>query len=219
MNKAPEAFRTISEVAAELDLPQHVLRFWESKFSHIKPLKRGGGRRYYRREDVDLLRGIRRLLYGDGYTIAGVKKILQEQGVRTVQRAGQGRGIEHPSPDDGDGLEEHQADRNIVGPAIPIPELKAGGKSLLDIPHRDADLPTGKQPYKDGEALAVEVSRSLEISRSSPATARDAAAIAAPPVPSEAELGGLAAAQIERLKDALAALDACRRLLADKEAT
>jgi DNA-binding transcriptional MerR regulator len=219
LNKAPEAFRTISEVAAELDLPQHVLRFWESRFSHIKPLKRGGGRRYYRREDVDLLRGIRRLLYGDGYTIAGVQRILREQGVRTVQLAGQGRGIGHPSPDDGGGHEEHQAGRNTVGPAIPIPELKAGGKSLLDIPRQDADLPTGKQPYKDGEALAVEVSRSLEMSRSSPATASEVAAIAAPPVPSQAELGRLTAAQIEHLKDALAALEACRRLLADKEAT
>ena len=75
-----------------LDLPQHVLRFWESRFPHIKPMKRGGGRRYYRREDVDLLRGIRQLLYGDGYTIRGVQRILREQGVRTVQSAGQGCG-------------------------------------------------------------------------------------------------------------------------------
>ena len=71
-NKAPGAFRTISEVASDLEVPQHVLRFWESKFSQIKPLKRGGGRRYYRPEDVDLLRGIRHLLYSDGYTIRGV---------------------------------------------------------------------------------------------------------------------------------------------------
>ena len=78
MNKAPDAFRTISEVADELDLPQHVLRFWESRFPHIRPMKRGGGRRYYRPEDVDLLRGIRHLLYGDGYTIRGVQRILRE---------------------------------------------------------------------------------------------------------------------------------------------
>jgi DNA-binding transcriptional MerR regulator len=90
LNKAPDAFRTISEVAEELDLPQHVLRFWESRFPNIKPLKRGGGRRYYRPEDVDLLRGIRRLLYSDGYTIKGVQRILREQGVRTVQLVGQG---------------------------------------------------------------------------------------------------------------------------------
>lgn len=80
--KSPEAFRTISEVAEELDLPQHVLRFWETKFPQIKPLKRGGGRRYYRPDDVLLLRGIRQLLYGEGYTIRGVQRILKEQGVR-----------------------------------------------------------------------------------------------------------------------------------------
>ena len=83
-DKAPGAFRTISEVAADLDVPQHVLRFWESKFNQIRPLKRGGGRRYYRPEDVELLRGIRRLLYGDGYTIKGVQKLLREQGPRSV---------------------------------------------------------------------------------------------------------------------------------------
>ena len=85
MDKAPDAFRTISEAAQELDVPQHVLRFWESRFREIKPLKRGGGRRYYRPEDVDLLRGIRHLLYGEGYTIRGVQRILREQGARFVQ--------------------------------------------------------------------------------------------------------------------------------------
>ena len=84
-NKAPDAFRTISEVADELDLPQHVLRFWESRFREIKPMKRGGGRRYYRPDDVDLLRGIRHLLYGEGYTIRGVQRILREQGAKFVQ--------------------------------------------------------------------------------------------------------------------------------------
>ncbi|MDP2619968.1 MAG: MerR family transcriptional regulator [Hyphomicrobiales bacterium] len=83
-DKSPEAFRTISEVSEDLDLPQHVLRFWESKFSSIKPLKRGGGRRYYRPGDIDLLRGIRYLLYSEGFTIKGVQKILREQGVRHV---------------------------------------------------------------------------------------------------------------------------------------
>ena len=82
--KSPEAFRTISEVAAELDVPPHVLRFWESKFSQIKPLKRGGRRRYYRPEDVDLLRRIRGLLYGDGYTIKGVQKVLRERGAKSL---------------------------------------------------------------------------------------------------------------------------------------
>jgi DNA-binding transcriptional MerR regulator len=84
MEKSAEAFRTISEVAEELDLPQHVLRFWETRFTQIKPLKRGGGRRYYRPEDVELLRVIRQLLYGEGYTIKGVQKILKEQGVRAM---------------------------------------------------------------------------------------------------------------------------------------
>jgi DNA-binding transcriptional MerR regulator len=84
LDKAPEAFRTISEVADELEVPKHVLRFWEAKFAHLKPMKRGGGRRYYRPEDVALLRGIRFLLYDDGYTIRGVQKILREHGPRFV---------------------------------------------------------------------------------------------------------------------------------------
>ncbi|MGB3448016.1 MAG: MerR family transcriptional regulator [Xanthobacteraceae bacterium] len=85
MDKAPDAFRTISEVAEELEVPQHVLRFWETRFTQIKPMKRSGGRRYYRPDDVDLLRGIRRLLYGEGYTIRGVQRILKEHGIKSVQ--------------------------------------------------------------------------------------------------------------------------------------
>jgi DNA-binding transcriptional MerR regulator len=86
MDKSPEAFRTISEVAEEMDLPQHVLRFWETRFPQIKPLKRGGGRRYYRPDDVDLLRAVKQLLYGEGYTIKGVQKLLREQGAAMVAR-------------------------------------------------------------------------------------------------------------------------------------
>jgi DNA-binding transcriptional MerR regulator len=86
LDKAPDAFRTISEVADDLDIPQHVLRFWETRFAQIKPMKRSGGRRYYRPDDVDLLRGIRRLLYGEGYTIRGVQRILKEHGIASVQR-------------------------------------------------------------------------------------------------------------------------------------
>lgn len=89
MSKSPDAFRTISEVAKDLDLPQHVLRFWETRFTQIKPMKRGGGRRYYRPDDVDLLRGIKLLLYGEGYTIRGVQRILKEHGPRSVIDAGQ----------------------------------------------------------------------------------------------------------------------------------
>jgi DNA-binding transcriptional MerR regulator len=89
-SKAPEAFRTISEVAADLDVPQHVLRFWETRFSQIRPMKRGGGRRYYRPADVDLLKGVRRLLYGEGYTIRGVQRILKESGTAYVVDIGRG---------------------------------------------------------------------------------------------------------------------------------
>jgi len=85
--KSAAAFRTISEVASDLDIPAHVLRFWESKFTQVKPLKRGGGRRYYRPEDIDLLRGIRELLYTDGYTIKGVQKLLREGGVKQILTA------------------------------------------------------------------------------------------------------------------------------------
>ena len=86
-NAHPEVFagKTISEVADDLDIPQHVLRFWETRFAQIKPMKRGGGRRYYRPEDIHLLRGIRHLLYGEGYTISGVQRILREQGAKFVQ--------------------------------------------------------------------------------------------------------------------------------------
>src|SRR5882762_1538317 len=89
VEKATDAFRTISEVADDLDVPQHVLRFWESRFREIRPMKRGGGRRYYRPDDVDLLRGIRHLLYGEGYTIRGVQRLLREQGLHFVQEVWQ----------------------------------------------------------------------------------------------------------------------------------
>lgn len=83
VGKSATAFRTTGEVAAELDLPAHVLRFWQSKFPQVKPLKRGGGRRYYRPEDVDLLRRIRQCLYQHGYTIRGVQKLLRDGALRT----------------------------------------------------------------------------------------------------------------------------------------
>ena len=83
-SKSPEAFRTISEVSKDLSLPQHVLRFWETKFVQIKPIKRGGGRRYYRPEDVRLLKGIKSLLYNDGYTIRGVQKVIRENGTKKL---------------------------------------------------------------------------------------------------------------------------------------
>jgi len=85
VGKAPEAFRTIGEVSADLDIPKHVLRFWETKFTQVKPMKRGGGRRYYRPEDVALLRGIRAFLHDEGYTISGLQRIIRERGVNYIK--------------------------------------------------------------------------------------------------------------------------------------
>ena len=118
MDKSPDAFRTISEAAEELDLPQHVLRFWETRFATIKPLKRGGGRRYYRPEDVMLLRGIRHLLYDQGFTIKGVQKILKDQGPRYVIAVGEGKGLDEIIPL----IEEAQAaaDEAEIEEAVPI---------------------------------------------------------------------------------------------------
>ena len=90
MDKSPDAFRTISEVAEDLDLPQHVLRFWETRFTQIKPMKRGGGRRYYRPQDVELIKGIRHMLYDQGYTIKGVQKLLRENGNHFLVAIGSG---------------------------------------------------------------------------------------------------------------------------------
>jgi DNA-binding transcriptional MerR regulator len=90
MDKSPDAFRTISEVAEDLDLPQHVLRFWETRFTQIKPMKRGGGRRYYRPQDVELIKGIRTMLYDQGYTIKGVQKLLRENGNQFLVAIGNG---------------------------------------------------------------------------------------------------------------------------------
>jgi DNA-binding transcriptional MerR regulator len=101
VDKAPDAFRTISEVADELDIPQHVLRFWESRFPQIKPMKRAGGRRYYRPDDVDLLRGIKFLLYTECYRIEGVQSILRERGPKFVQSVWQ-PGAAQPSAEPND---------------------------------------------------------------------------------------------------------------------
>jgi DNA-binding transcriptional MerR regulator len=90
MDKSPDAFRTISEVAEDLDLPQHVLRFWETRFNQIKPMKRGGGRRYYRPQDVELIKGIRHMHYDQGYTIKGVQKLLRENGNQFLVAIGNG---------------------------------------------------------------------------------------------------------------------------------
>ncbi|MEJ0096725.1 MAG: MerR family transcriptional regulator [Bauldia sp.] len=127
MSKGPEAFRTISEVAEELDLPQHVLRFWETRFAFIRPMKRGGGRRYYRPDDVDLLRGIRALLYGEGYTIRGVQRILKEQGPRFVIAAARGELSAIPPPADEDAAPQS-------GPASEAPDDAGEEDAIADPP-------------------------------------------------------------------------------------
>jgi DNA-binding transcriptional MerR regulator len=114
--KGTEAFRTISEVAEELDLPQHVLRFWETRFGQIRPLKRGGGRRYYRPGDVELLRSIRHFLYGEGYTIKGVQRILKEQGPRALIAMRGAAGPGGPS----------------FPAAMPVADQAAAGEETLD---------------------------------------------------------------------------------------
>ncbi len=98
MAKGPEAFRTISEAADELQVPQHVLRFWETKFTFIKPMKRAGGRRFYRPADIAVLRGVRRLLHDEGYTIKGVQKLHREQGTRRLVAAGEAGGPPATTP-------------------------------------------------------------------------------------------------------------------------
>jgi DNA-binding transcriptional MerR regulator len=125
LEESPDAFRTISEVAEEVNVPQHVLRFWESRFAQIRPLKRGGGRRYYRPDDVDLLRGVRHLLYGEGYTIRGVQRILREEGISFVQNVWRA-GAQQPPPEaqeDGaeerDGAERDGAERGAARPDEP----------------------------------------------------------------------------------------------------
>jgi len=148
VSKGPEAFRTISEVAEALDLPQHVLRFWETRFTQIKPLKRGGGRRYYRPDDVDLLRGIRQLLYGEGFTIKGVQRILKEHGPRFVISAGRveldgksalaqrsepvrksgGRAVEAPAVDDELFAEPDDAERDDGADVVPRVEVPASAR-------------------------------------------------------------------------------------------
>jgi DNA-binding transcriptional MerR regulator len=119
VDKSPDAFRTISEVADDLDIPQHVLRFWETRFSQIKPLKRGGGRRYYRPDDVELLKGIRHLLYGEGYTIKGVQRILKEEGVRFVQAAWR-EGAPQPQPPASDDADDPASEDETLPTAEPL---------------------------------------------------------------------------------------------------
>jgi DNA-binding transcriptional MerR regulator len=135
VDKSPDAFRTISEAAEELDVPQHVLRFWETRFSHIKPMKRAGGRRYYRPADIELLKGIRSLLYKEGYTIRGVQKILKEDGAAHV--AGVGRGEIQPRKREGE-----MATAPPPGMAKAAPRItKTSGQPAADQPQLALQLP------------------------------------------------------------------------------
>jgi DNA-binding transcriptional MerR regulator len=119
VREAPEksagAFRTIKEAADELDVPQHVLRFWETRFTQIRPVKRAGGRRYYRPDDVDLLKGIKRLLHGQGYTIKGAQRVLRERGLRFVQSVGRGE-VVAAAPSLQDAEHEAPAAGPLAGP-------------------------------------------------------------------------------------------------------
>jgi DNA-binding transcriptional MerR regulator len=191
LNKAPDAFRTISEVAEDLDLPQHVLRFWESRFPQIKPMKRGGGRRYYRPEDIDLLRGIRHLLYGEGYTIRGVQRILKEQGLRTVQSVGQGRPVALPEPVPEDAATDEAEAQNSVPTFLP-PIFSSSG-------------PRGAEPADSEADAALEID--VAASGAPPPPAPVATALAGPTI------AGLAADDLDRLKTVLSRLQECRQLL------
>ena len=125
MAKGPDAFRTISEAADELHVPQHVLRFWETKFAFIKPMKRAGGRRFYRPSDIAVLRGVRRLLHDEGMTIKGVQKLHREQGVRRLVAAGEGRSA--PAP------ETKAAVGGTAGLAAALHELEAAKRRLDEL--------------------------------------------------------------------------------------
>ena len=175
MDKAPDAFRTISEVADDLDIPQHVLRFWETRFTQIKPMKRSGGRRYYRPDDVDLLRGIRRLLYGEGYTIRGVQRILKEHGIKSVQGLIDGS-VAAPSfpaaeqaalrgpPDDGDEPDIDAGDEEDEIDEAPMTPRRA---SEVGSPSPRADTPARPQPSRVAASRADQGSeaRKLELAK------------------------------------------------------
>jgi len=149
--KAPNAFRTISEVADELHIPQHVLRFWETKFPQVKPLKRGGGRRYYRPDDIALLRRISGLLYVQGYTIKGVQRLLREGGGRLSDDIPPPAPEEKAGPDHADA---HDADE----PQLPMPGLVHSEPAPLVRPVRarpESARPAPRQPVADASDEAV----------------------------------------------------------------
>ena len=149
--KSADAFRTISEVSEEVGVPQHVLRFWETKFSQIKPLKRGGGRRYYRPEDIELLNRIRAWLYDDGYTIKGVQKLLREGGAAAVSAPGRAAAAADRAPA-GAGS---RASAAPAGPekvrALPVPPVLRPPDNA-----RDDAVPAGETSAAAGRASAID---------------------------------------------------------------
>ena len=208
MEKAPDAFRTISEVADDLDLPQHVLRFWETRFSQIKPMKRGGGRRYYRPEDIDLLRGIRHLLYGEGYTIRGVQRILKDEGVKFVQAVWKS-GAPQPARSTREG-DEGLADAGGEGAADSgLPEEETGrGRGFFGI------LPSLLGGEIEGPAVDRHVPRvepladDVDEPALAPSGVEAADARRAPAVEANLSSEGVSA-----LRATLFELDECKRLL------
>lgn len=160
MDKSPDAFRTISEVADELNLPQHVLRFWETRFPQIKPMKRGGGRRYYRPDDIDLLKGIRHLLYDHGYTIKGVQKLLKANGNRFVAAIASGDLATMEAIMAASG-EKEVAEPRVVDTdedeVVGRPKAKPSGRFFGFGGGGDAEISVGKSSIgKDDQALLQE---------------------------------------------------------------
>jgi DNA-binding transcriptional MerR regulator len=146
VEKSPDAFRTISEAATELRVPQHVLRFWETKFSQIKPMKRAGGRRYYRPNDIDILKGIRGLLYDEGYTIRGVQRIFKEEGNSFITSVGRGE----ITPRKGDAFREGAP---LPGQAKIAPRRGGAAQKAVEIPSADSPLGTYSIPSSHSEQL------------------------------------------------------------------
>ena len=170
MTKSADAFRTISEVADDLDLPQHVLRFWETRFPQIRPLKRAGGRRFYRPGDVALLTAIRQLLYGEGYTIKGVQRLLKEQGLKAVQ-TGQSASTGSAFPQD-DTVEDG-ASELIEGIEDGGEDLSAAVRAALDtLPLHDSRtrlLAEDRDELRAALATIAECERILRATRRPPA--------------------------------------------------
>jgi len=206
-NKAPDAFRTISEVADDLDLPQHVLRFWESRFREIKPMKRGGGRRYYRPDDVDLLRGIRHLLYGEGYTIRGVQRILREQGSKFVQAVWTEGAPQPPhiAGEDEEFVEETVAEDEAEedrGLLRRLPSLIGRDLAEREIAERD-DPPLTSAPVPRIDRDDVATHRASEESPPPPSVMHKHAAAG----------GGLTRENLSKLHAALHELGECRKMI------